>query len=130
MPALTAKGRIQKGKDLENHVCERIKANGLDENPRRSYGSGNGNGCKADIDTRATLFGQAIGFECKHMDKINVPDAWRQTVKLQDLNYEPVLVIKQTADRYENTKVVIYLETFLEMVKEIKELEKRVLYGK
>lgn len=130
MPALTAKGRIQKGKDLENYVCERIVANGLDERPRRAYGSGNGDGCKADIDTKATLFGQAIGFECKHMDKINVPDAWRQTVKLQGLNFEPVLVIKQTADRYENTKVVIYLETFLEMVKEINELEKRVLYGK
>lgn len=119
MPAKTPKARIQKGKDLENYICERIKYYGLDQNPKRAYGSGNGNGCKADIDTTATILGQALGIEAKHMDKINVPKAWRQTMKLQDLNYEPVLVIKQTADRYENTKAVVYLDTLLEMLKEL-----------
>ena len=130
MPALTAKGRIQKGKNLENHVCEKLKEYGLDEQARRSYGSGNSNGIKADIDTRATILGLAFGAECKHMDRINVPEAWRQTVKLQSLGYEPILIIKQTADDYGDTKAVIYLDTFLEMLKEIKELEARVLYGK
>lgn len=117
MSANTPKGRIQKGKDLENYVVERLKFHGLDLKARRSYGSGNGNGCKADIDTIATILGQAIGIECKHMDKLNVPDAWRQTIKLQGLGYEPVLVIKQTADRYENTKAVIYLDTLFELIK-------------
>jgi hypothetical protein len=119
MPAKTAKARIQKGKDLENHICEQLKAKGIDLHARRSYGSGNSNGIKADIDTRATLMGLAVGFEAKHMDKLNVPDAWRQTLKLQDIGYEPVLVIKQTADRYENTKAVIYLDTLLEIIKRL-----------
>ncbi len=61
----------------------------------------------------------AAGFECKHMDKLNVPEAWRQTKKLESLGYEPLLVIKQTADKYGDTKVVMYLETLLEMVKKL-----------
>jgi hypothetical protein len=130
MPALTAKGRIQKGKALENHVCERLKYHGLDEHARRSYGSGNSNGIKADIDTRATVLGLALGVECKHADRINVPEAWRQTSKLINLGYEPVLVIKQTADDYGDTKAVIYLDTLFELLSEIKGLQQRLLYGK
>lgn len=121
MSAKTAKGRIQKGKALENYVVEQLIAKGLDLRARRSYGSGNSNGIKADIDTNATILGQAMGIECKHMDKLNVPEAWRQTQKLQNLGYEPVLVIKQTADRYENTKAVVYLDTLLELIKNQKE---------
>lgn len=117
MTATTPKARIQKGKDLENHVCEQLKAFGIDERARRSYGSGNSNGIKADIDTSATILGIAMGIECKHMDKLNVPDAWRQTKKLIDLGYEPVLVIKQTADKYGDVKAVIYLDTLLELIK-------------
>jgi len=124
MSARTPKARIQKGKDLENHVVDRLQMMDLDSRARRSYGSGNSNGIKADIDTSLTILGQAVGFECKHMDKLNVPDAWRQTVKLCSLGYEPVLVIKQTADQYGDTKAVIYLDTFLEMIKKIRELEK------
>lgn len=121
MPATTARARIQKGKDLENHVVDRIIAKGLDPRARRSYGSGNSNGIKADIDTSMTILGMVAGFECKHMDKLNVPEAWRQTKKLESLGYEPILVIKQTADKYGDTKVVMYLETLLEMVKKLKE---------
>lgn len=123
MPAKTAKARIQKGKDLENHVVERLQITQLDTRARRSYGSGNSNGIKADIDTSLTILGQAAGFECKHMDKLNVPDAWRQTVKLCSLGYEPILIIKQTADNYGDTKAVIYLDTLLDMLLRIKELE-------
>ena len=120
MPALTAKGRIQKGKNLENWVVDQLKAFGLDDNARRSYGSGNGNGCKADIDTRATILGQAMGIECKHMDRPNMQDAWKQTKKLESLGYEPMLVIKQTAEGYGDTKAIIYLDTLLELLKELK----------
>lgn len=119
MPARTAKARIQKGKDLENWVVEQLKGKGLDLRARRSYGSGNSNGIKADIDTTLTVLGTAAGFECKHMDKLNVPDAWRQTKKLMNLGYEPLLVIKQTADKYGDTKVVMFLDTFLEMCKKL-----------
>ena len=116
MPALTIKARRQKGKDLENWVVDQLKAFNLDEHAKRSYGSGNGNGCKADIDTKTMMLGQALGVECKHMDKINVPKAWRQTKKLESLGYEPVLVIKQTADNYGDTKAVIYLDSLLQLL--------------
>lgn len=128
MAAITVKARIQKGKDLENHVVDRLKEYKLDDRARRSYGSGNSNGIKADIDTSATILGQALGIECKHMDKINVPEAWRQTMKLSNLGYEPVLVIKQTADRYGDTKAVLFLDTLLELIKENEELKKEVTF--
>lgn len=117
MPTLTPKGRIAKGKALESYVCERLQTLGIDLRARRSYGSGNSNGIKADIDTSATILGSAMGIECKHMDRLNVPDAWRQTRKLIELGYEPILVIKQTADRYGDTKAIIYLDTLLELIK-------------
>lgn len=120
MTANTPKGRMQKGKDLENWVCEQLKAKGLDLHAKRAYGSGNGNGCKADIDTRLTILGQAAGFECKHMSILNVMKSWRQTIKLQSLGYEPLLVLKHTNDDYKNTKVVMYLDTLLDLLKENK----------
>jgi hypothetical protein len=120
MVCRTPKARIQKGKDLENWVVDQLKAFDLDNQARRSYGSGNGNGCKADIDTKTTMLGQALGIECKHMDKLNVPEAWRQTKKLESLGYEPVLVIKQTADNYGDTKAVIYLDSLLQLLSLLK----------
>lgn len=117
MSVSTPKSRIQKGKRLEEYVCDQLKDKGLDMRARRSYGSGNGTGCKADIDTNLTILGTAAGIECKHMDKLNVPDAWRQTCKLIALGYEPILVIKQTADNYGDTKAVVYLDTLLELIK-------------
>lgn len=119
MSISTPKSRIQKGKNLENYVCEQLISKGLDLRARRAYGSGNGNGCKADIDTSTVILGLPMGIECKHMDKLNVPDAWRQTCKLVSLGFEPVLVIKQTADDYGDTKAVIYLDTLLEMLKKL-----------
>ncbi len=123
MAAISPKARIQKGKDLENFVCEQLKEKGLDLRARRSYGSGNSNGIKADIDTSTTILGIAMGIECKHMDKLNVPDAWRQTNKLVSLGYEPVLVIKQTADKYAEVKAVIYLDTLLDLIKNQKQID-------
>lgn len=117
MATSTPKSRIQKGKNLENWVVDQLKEKGLDTRARRSYGSGNGNGCKADIDTSLTILGTAAGIECKHMDKLNVPEAWRQTCKLIGQGYEPILVIKQTADNYGDTKAVVYLDTLLELIK-------------
>ena len=119
MSAITPRGKIAKGKALENHVCEQLKLKGIDERAKRSYGSGNSNGEKSDIDTIAKVLGSAIGFECKHMDKINLAKAWRQTSKLIGLGYEPVLVYKQTADNYGDTKVILFLDTFLDMIKEL-----------
>lgn len=116
MTARTPKARIQKGKDLENWVCEQLKAKGLDERARRSYGSGNSNGIKADIDTTTMILGQAMGIECKHVDRLDLNESLKQTEKLASLGYEPVLVFKRTQDRYENTRVIIYLDTLLDLL--------------
>lgn len=122
MSASTPKARIQKGKNLENYLCEQLAQKGIDSRARRSYGSGNSDGIKADIDTSATILGIAAGFECKHVDRIKLNEQWKQTCKLIDKGYEPVLVIKQTADDYGDSKAVIYLDTLLEMMKRLQDL--------
>lgn len=115
--SITAKQAIQKGKDLENYVASVLRGKGMDLKAIRSHGSGNGNGEKSDLWTSVTCLGQNIGFECKHYTNLDIMEWWRQTKKLEKLSREPVLVFKQTNDTYEDTKVVIYLDTFLELVK-------------
>ena len=114
---MTSKAAIQKGKDLENYVADQIAAKGIDERAKRSFGSGNGNREKSDIWTNMQVLGRQAGIECKHATNYDVPDWWRQTKKLESLGYEPILAIKQTHETYDGTKVVIYLDTFLELVK-------------
>ena len=121
MTAKTHAGRKQKGKNLENYVCEQLKAHNLDLHARRSYGSGNSNGIKADIDTRATVLGRAAGFECKHVDRLELNESIKQAAKLESLGYEPILAFKRTQDSYGDTRVIIYLDTLLLLLEELKE---------
>jgi len=114
---ITPRAAIQKGKDLENHVADQIVEKGIDPRAVRSHGSGNGNREKSDIWTNMQVLGRQAGIECKHATNYDVPGWWRQTKKLEGLGYEPILVIKQTHETYDGTKVVIYLDTFLELVK-------------
>lgn len=116
--SITAKAAIQKGKDLENYVATRLRDKGMDPRATRSHGSGNTNTEKSDIYTSLMVLGQNAGFECKHYTNLDIMAWWRQTKKLESLGREPVLVFKQTFDKYEDTKVVIYLDTFLELVKQ------------
>ena len=115
--SITPKQAIQKGKDLENYVADQIAAKGIDLRAARSHGSGNGNREKSDIWTNMQVLDRQAGIECKHATSYDVPGWWRQTKKLETLGYEPILVIKQTHETYDGTKAVIYLDTFLELVK-------------
>lgn len=115
--SITPKQAIQKGKDLENYVADQIIEKGIDTRAGRSWGSGNGNKEKSDIWTNMQVLGRQAGIECKHVTNYDLPAFWRQTKKLESLGYEPVLAIKQTHETYDGTKVVIYLDTFLELVK-------------
>lgn len=115
--SISPKAAIQKGKDLENYVAEQIRGKGLDPKAVRAHGSGNGNTEKADIWTSLQVLGQNIGIECKHYGSLAIQEWWRQTKKLEKLGREPVLIFKQTQDQYADTRVVIYLDTFLELVK-------------
>lgn len=117
----------QKGLLLEKYVCDQIFAKGLDTHPRPSFNSGATNGEKADIWTSMMILGQGVGIECKNQKTLCIPDWWRQTKKLESLGREPVLVFKQFGEPLPETKVVMYLDTILEMAKEIADLEKRLL---
>lgn len=115
--SITPRQAIKKGKDLENYVADQLMAKGIDVKAARSHGSGNGNREKSDIWTNTQILGKQAGFECKHATSMDLPGWWRQTMKLESLGYEPILVIKQTHEQYEGTKVVIFLDTFLDLLK-------------
>lgn len=117
---MNPKSAIAKGKALENHVCELLRAKGLDPKAYRSHGSGNGNTEKADIWTSLTILGRNVGFECKNHAVPHIRDWWEQTQKLEKLGREPVLVYKLTGENMGEAKVVIYLETFLDLIEQTK----------
>ncbi len=108
---------IAKGKILEEYVCIQLKEKNIDPKAQRSYGSGNGNGEKADINTTMMILGQNAGIECKNQATLHIRDWWRQTQKLQSLGREPVLVFKQFGEPLAETKCIIFLDTLLELVK-------------
>jgi hypothetical protein len=114
---MTPRAAIQKGKDLENYVSDRIRDLGIDPRAKRSFGSGNGNTEKSDIWTSMQVLDRQAGIECKHATTYKIHEWWRQTKKLESLGYEPILIIKQTHETYDGTKAVIYLDTLLELIK-------------
>lgn len=114
---MLGKSARQKGKLLEDYVADQIVAHGLDPHARRDGGSGNGNREKGDIVTSMTIFGQNAGIECKNQKSLAIPEWWRQAQKLESLGREPILAFKQFGEPMEATKVVIYLDTFLRLVK-------------
>jgi hypothetical protein len=114
MKASSAKA---KGKLLEDYVADQIVAKGLDPKARRDGASGAGNREKGDICTSLMVLGRNAGFECKNQATLCIPEWWRQTQKLESLSREPILVFKQFGESLDGTKVVIYLDSFLELVK-------------
>lgn len=114
---MNPRSAIQKGKLLENHIADRIVAIGIDPKARRDSGSGNGNREKGDVVTSMTVLGRNVGIEAKNHATIHIPEWWRQVEKLEVLGREPVLAFKLPGEALEGTKVVIYLETFLELAK-------------
>jgi hypothetical protein len=115
---MNQRSAIQKGKDLENHVADRIVELGLDQKAHRVSGSGNGNREKADISTSLQILGKNIGIECKNHKTLHIQEWWRQTEKLEVLGREPVLAFKIAGDGLEATNVVIRLETFLALLQQ------------
>jgi hypothetical protein len=113
----------QKGKFLENYVADQIALKGLDPRARAEMSSGAGTREKSDIWTSMMILGQQVGFECKNHKTLHINDWWEQTKKLEKLSYEPILVFKVHQEQLGDTKIVMYLDTLLEMAKKIKELE-------
>lgn len=116
MSAKSPKSKMRKGKALEDYVAQRLIDTGIDTRARRSIGSGSGTKEKADIETSAMIGDTNIGIECKHTDKPQLLDWWRQARKLEQVRRVPVLVWKQTGDQYNDTKAIISLETLLQLI--------------
>lgn len=111
------KTSVQKGKILEKYVADQIREKGIDLKAYPSHGSGNGNSEKGDIWTSMMVCGQNAGIECKNHSKLCIQEWWKQTKKLESLRREPILAFKIYGEPLEETKVIIYLDTFLELVK-------------
>lgn len=112
-----ARSTKQKGRLLENWVADRIVAKGIDPKARADGASGAGNREKADICTSMMVLGQNAGIECKNQSHLNIQEWFRQTKKLEKLQMEPILCFHIEGEPWEETKVVIYLDTFLDIVK-------------
>lgn len=106
-----------KGKLLESYVADQIVFKGIDPKAHRDGASGAGNREKGDINTSMMVLGQNAGIECKNQSTLKIQDWWRQTKKLESLSREPILAFHIENEAWEETKVVIYLDTFLELVK-------------
>jgi len=110
----------QKGRLLENYVAQEIRKKRLDTQAMRQIGSGSGQ-WKGDVNTKMKILNRQAVIECKNQKVVKVQEWWIQTEK-QTLGYgEPVLVIKLYNQPLESSKVVIYLDTFLELVKRASE---------
>jgi len=120
------KTAVQKGKILEKYVADQIKEKGIDPRAYPAHGSGNTTTEKADIWTSMMIHGQNAGIECKNHKVIKIPDWWRQTRKLESLGREPILVFKIHNEPLGNTLATIYLDTLLDLIKEIQELEAKI----
>ena len=114
------KNTTVKGKALENYVAGEIERKGLGK-ASRSVGSGSGTREKSDIETDLTILGRNIGIECKNQKTACIPAWWKQTQALEKLDREPVLIYRLAQECWEETKVVIYLDTFLDLLKKSKE---------
>lgn len=107
----------QKGKVLEDYVADQIISKGLDPKARRDGASGASTREKADIITTAQCLGRNLGIEAKNYKIAHVQDWWKQTKKLEVLGREPVLAYKLGQESLTDTKVIIYLDTFLDLLK-------------
>ena len=113
----TPRSRKQKGKDLENYIADQFISKGLDKRARGDGASGAGNREKADIVTSVQIFGRNLGIEAKNWKKASVQSWWKQAQKLEVLGREPVVAYKLFGESLEETKVIIYLDTFLDMIR-------------
>lgn len=123
------KTQVQKGKILEKYVADLIREKGIDPKAYPAHGSGNTTSEKGDIWTSMMILGRNVGIECKNQKVVKIPDWWRQVEKLESLSREPVLVFKQYGEPLEATKAVIYLDTLLELVKKVEELELKIFWA-
>jgi hypothetical protein len=114
------KSAKQKGKVLENYVADQIRSKGIDSKAHRDGASGAGNREKADISTSMSILGRQAMIECKNQKAMKFQEWWKQLEQYVH-DGEPILAFKFDREGLEATKVVIYLDTFLDLVKRASE---------
>jgi hypothetical protein len=119
------KTSVQKGKILEKYVADQIRLKGIDEKAYPSHGSGSSPTEKGDIWTSMMILTQNAGIECKNHAILHILEWWKQTKKLESLGREPMLVFKIYGEPLPETKVIMYLDSVLELIKENKELKSK-----
>lgn len=117
MRKITSTGKRQKGSRLERKFAQLLRQYGLDDNAQRRPMSGAlkmvaGYG---DIYTKLPF-----EFECKHQETMKFWDWWEQAESQQTMQKPAVLV--HTAN-FRPIMVSMKAETFLNLLKELKELE-------
>lgn len=105
-----------KGKIMEDWFADKLQEYGIDPRARRDGGSGAGNREKADIITSAMIGERNLGVECKNQKVLKIQEWWKQADMLQKVSREPVLAFKFHNEGIQATKVIIYAETFFELL--------------
>lgn len=107
---MNPKSAIQKGKELERWIVERLKLSGLDTRASRTPGSGNG---KAKGDIWNDL---GICFEAKNQK--NFQQAWFKQAREESMGTtEPVIVWHPPQEPLENSFVMLNWYFFEELLK-------------
>lgn len=112
----TPKSAIEKGKLLENFIVDKLIKSGLDTSASRAIGSGSGNREKRDIQTKVMIGERTLGIEAKNHKVPHIKEWWDQTFKLDKLGYFPALMFKLEREQYEDTKVVININDFIDLL--------------
>jgi len=113
---MKAKTAIQKGKELENWIVERLRLSGLDTRAYRQKGSGSGLN-KGDIWNNLNLC-----IEAKNQK--NIQKKWFKQAEKESLGtQEPILVWHPSQEPLENSKVFLNWDYFEKLLKQTKEPE-------
>ena len=103
---------IQKGKELENFVVEKIRTSGLDIHAKRQEGSGNGLK-KGDIYTALDWT-----IECKNTKNFNYKEAAAQ-VQRESMGYQHEAIIWHPPQRpLGDSIVIINIDEFIDLLKQ------------
>lgn len=111
---MRVQSKIQKGKELENWIVERLRLSGLDKRAYRQKGSGSGLN-KGDIWNDLN-----ICFEAKNQKKFQ--QAWFKQAEKESMGtQEPIIVWKPPHKPLDNSFVMLKWDFFEKLLKHRKE---------
>jgi hypothetical protein len=117
MKAITTGSKKAKGSRLERLVATRLRALDLDKDARRMIGSGAFDGYKGDVYAPQV----PLTFECKNNENHSIWKEWEQA-KNQEKPMRPACLV--ISGNHRPVLAMVELETLLDMLLEIKQLNK------